>query len=536
MDADAVILPVLPKGSILPCTDGGAGCKLLALEVQAPGINVYRAYDLALSRCCPVCANREPAQLVICRTCGADLSGVRPSNAVILLHEGADASRLEPGSAIHLAGVRHPHLLLPVHVQRVGLADGATRSYLSMPEHPAPALSDLPAPHSPPTVMRWGAQLADALARLQVAELSHGKIDLQHVLVRPDRAWLACEPGLAPAQHPSSLGRDVQQLARVLLYALTGSDDPTGSTALPLPICRALEAGLFVDPQVGAPAVRFAGALASAVEEIEMWAQARTSVSWATDHGLHRLDNEDSLTALTLDATYAGIRSNVGVYMVADGAGGRAAGELASRTAVETVMEYLAAHSLAKVAGGSLPAACDLSAELTSAFSAANMAIRRLRANRSEKLATTLTVLIVTGQRGLVAHAGDTRLYRWNGVELQQVTHDHTLAAHLRAEASPSDPRQARTLGRNQLECALGAADMIEPEVCELNLAADEVLLLCSDGLTSEIADSQIAEILARSASLKLAAHSLLDSANAAGGRDNITVVLVRPCDRSDLQ
>lgn len=535
MAADASTLPVLPKGFTLPHAGGGAGYKLLALEVQTSGVNVYRAYDLTPSRRCPVCASQELAEAYTCRTCGAALGQVRASNAVIFLHESADAARLQPGPGVYLSGVRHPHLLLPVYAQRISFADDDSRAYLLMPERPAPALADLPAPQGVLTVLRWGIQLSRALAQLQAAGLLHGEVDLRHVLARPDRAWLTCDPAEAPSAHTPSRGRDVQQLARVLLYAMTGSDDPAELAALPLPVRRALESGLSAEPEARAPAGRLADALASAVEEVEAWAQARSDAVEITDPGQRRIDNEDSLAVLTLDVTCAGIRTHAGVYVVADGAGGMASGEVASRAAVEAVVGHLAARLFAKMAGGPLPTTSDLTSEATTAFAEANAAVRRLRAGRDEKLATTLTVLLVVGQWALVAHAGDTRLYRWNGTDLEQLTQDHTLAARLAAEAASTDAKPARTIGRNQLERALGGADIVEPDLRELDLAPDEVLLLCSDGLHSEIADSEIAGILAHSADLRSAAHMLLDAANAAGGRDNITVILVRPCDRSTL-
>ncbi len=512
MDAE-VTLPVLPKGFTLPHAGGRAGYKLLALEVQALGLNVYRAYDLAPSRRCPACANLEAAESAVCRACGADLAQAVPSNAVVFLYEGAEGDRLEPGLDIHLAGLRHPHLLLPLYAQRISFTDGTSRSYLLTPERPAPALADLPAPHGVLTVLRWGLQLSQALAQLQAAGLRHGEVDLRHVLARPDRAWLACDPAEAPSAHAPSRGRDVQQLARVLLYALTGSDDPAGLAAVPPPVGRALEAGLITDAGESAPADRFAGALTAAAEEVSAWTQARSNAAWITDPGQRRLDNEDSLGVLTLDFTCAGVRTNAGVYVVADGAGGMAAGELASRAAVEAVMSHLA-----PAVGRPLTSPGPGMAEVKAAFAEANTAVRRLRAGRGEKLATTLTVLLVAGLHATVAHVGDTRLYRWDGRALEQVTRDHTL-------------------GRHQLERALGGTEVVEPDVHELDLAPDDVLLLCSDGLHGEVADAQIAEILlAYGASLNGAAQALLDAANAAGGRDNISAILVRSCDRSAPQ
>lgn len=506
MAADVAALPVLPKGFTLPHTGGGAGCKLLALEIQTPDANVYRAYDLTPSRRCPVCANQEPAEAAACRTCGVDLAQVRAGNAVIFLHESADVARLRPGPEIYLAGVRHPHLLLPVYAQRIDFADGSLRCYLLMPERPAPTLADLPAPHGVSTVMRWGSQLFHALAHLHAAGLAHGEIDLRHVLARQDRAWLACDPGETPAEHAATRGRDVQQLTRVLLYALSGSDDPAGLQALPRPVRCALEAGLAADPGEDAPSARLADALTSAAEEVRAWTQVRSQAAWITDAGRHRPDNEDSLGTLAFDAICAGVRTHVGVYVLADGAGGHAAGELASRAAVEAVMRHLA-HAVGR------PHA-SIGTEVRAAFAEAGAAVRRLRAGRSEKLATTLTMLLVAGQHATVAHAGDTRLYRWDGRALEQVTRDHTL-------------------GRHQLERSLGGTEVVEPDVHELDLAPDDVLLLCSDGLHGEVADAQIAEILAHGAGLDAAAQALLDAANAAGGRDNISVILVRSCDRS---
>ena len=228
-----------------------------------------------------------------------------------------------------------------------------------------------------------------------------------------------------------------------------------------------------------------------------------------TDVGRARERNEDSY--------YAGEH----VFAVADGLGGHNAGEVASRLAVEP----LAAFDRA-VEG----TPDDRLAEaLERAVDAANRAVYQRAQNDAKVrgMGTTLTAVAISNGSAHLAHVGDSRCYLIRGGEITQLSSDHTLVARMVQEGKLT-PEQAETHPqRSILTRALGAEPEIDVDTLELQLAPGDRLILCSDGLSSVIGDDQILATLAESKGLKEACKRLIDAANARGGPDNITVVVI---------
>jgi serine/threonine protein phosphatase PrpC len=240
-----------------------------------------------------------------------------------------------------------------------------------------------------------------------------------------------------------------------------------------------------------------------------------------TDVGLARRRNED---ALALDP-------QVGAYMVADGMGGHPAGDVASRRAVE------AAHRVLREAGTPSDVAGCRKA-LAAAFRAADAALAA-EARRDPSLTdmgTTLTILSLAAALedgvAVFAHMGDSRLYALGSEGLRQVTDDHTVAMEM-VRAGEIDPAAAarsiywHTLSRVLIARPGGAGGPEEPDIATLGLAGSEALLLCTDGLTNMVPDAVIEEVLrAHSGAPSPAAEALVGAALAAGGVDNVTVVV----------
>lgn len=228
-----------------------------------------------------------------------------------------------------------------------------------------------------------------------------------------------------------------------------------------------------------------------------------------TDVGRARERNEDSY--------YAGDY----VFAVADGLGGHNAGEVASRLAVEP----LAAFDRA-VEG----TPDDRLAEaLERAVDAANRAVYQRAQNDAKVrgMGTTLTAIAISNGSAHLAHVGDSRCYLIRGGEITQLSSDHTLVARMVQEGKLT-PEQAETHPqRSILTRALGAEPEIDVDTLEIQLAPGDRLILCSDGLSSVIDDDQILTTLAESKGLKEACKRLVDAANARGGPDNITVVVI---------
>jgi protein phosphatase len=241
-----------------------------------------------------------------------------------------------------------------------------------------------------------------------------------------------------------------------------------------------------------------------------------------SDRGRTHARNEDSY--LVLPASQ--------LYVVADGMGGHAAGDVASRTAV---------HSLAAAferAPSPRITSATLSRRLCAAFEAANDAlIAHADAHREcAGMGTTLTALATlrSAPQCVITHIGDSRAYRMRAGALTQLTVDHTwvqqqVAAGMLTRAEARHHPYSPVLTR-----VLGAADLSSPDTFVIDVAPGDLFLLCSDGLTGMIEDEDLATMLARDVPLEQHARELIDAANLRGGHDNITALLLR-ADQEEL-
>jgi protein phosphatase len=231
-----------------------------------------------------------------------------------------------------------------------------------------------------------------------------------------------------------------------------------------------------------------------------------------TDRGLQRPNNEDALFE----------HAEMGVFAVADGMGGHAAGEIASRMAVDTLAR--AASVDAEPALNPTP--------IVRSFTQANREIRRRGRTEPETrgMGTTLTVLAGSAKtgRGVIVHIGDSRVYRLRDGRLEQLTRDHTWVQD-RVDAGVLSPEQARIHPYSSiLTRVLGTEERVVPDVIPLDLKENDLFLLCSDGLTGMVSDDAIKDILSRNEPLPRLAQLLVEAAKAEGGIDNVTLVVAR--------
>jgi len=216
-----------------------------------------------------------------------------------------------------------------------------------------------------------------------------------------------------------------------------------------------------------------------------------------------------------------------GLFILADGLGGYNAGEIASTMAVSTLLAELPAEL--DGARQSL-AAFDPLAILRDRLIAMNSTIFRAALNSSafEGMATTIVVAWLLGDRLWVAHTGDSRLYRLRGGQLEQLTRDHSFSQEL-LDAGMVTEEEARLLpAKNLVTRALGASAEVDPEVHDYPLQAGDIVMMCSDGLTEMISFAEIgAQLGSFKGDVQEVARRLVDMANEAGGRDNVSVVVV---------
>jgi protein phosphatase len=208
-------------------------------------------------------------------------------------------------------------------------------------------------------------------------------------------------------------------------------------------------------------------------------------------------------------------------FAVADGVGGNRAGEIASRTAVETAAEVV--RRAANRNGTP-----DTHSLVTAMFAAANDAIREKAATRPEYsgMATTLVLLLDDGDSMWVAHCGDSRAYRWRPDGLAPLTRDHSIAAVLTEksgiEISPTQSPFAHVLTK-----CLGKEAACDPEIQTVDARPGDRFLLCCDGVTDMVSEKDLAALLARTVDPEEVSRLVLEAANAAGGKDNITAVVI---------
>lgn len=242
--------------------------------------------------------------------------------------------------------------------------------------------------------------------------------------------------------------------------------------------------------------------------------------------GKQRELNEDSLLALT--ATLAGNSGSLpfGIYIVADGMGGHQFGEVASNVAVRIV----AGHIIRKFQSylfSIKPSPPDES--LQEIMQTAVRDAQKIIQNEAPSSGTTLTAALVLGQQVTIAHVGDSRAYHiYPDGRVEVVTRDHSLVKRLE-ELGHISPAEAENYPhRNVLYRALGQGEILEADVFTVSFPQAGYLMLCSDGLWGVVADQDILKIIREAPSLQRACQNLVEAANAAGGPDNISVIIAQ--------
>jgi len=249
-------------------------------------------------------------------------------------------------------------------------------------------------------------------------------------------------------------------------------------------------------------------------------------LTWAalTDVGMKRSGNEDAYV----------IAEEFGLYVVCDGMGGHASGEVASAMTTEEVVAFFRDRAAGDL---SLPYDTDDGASeqeqiLSNAIQHANdkVYVSGMKDPKLEGMGTTIVSILDDDDRLVLGHVGDSRIYRFRGGVLEQLTRDHSLLNHkidmgeLRTEADIKGFKHGNIIVR-----AIGLKDYVRPEAQTVDRQAGDVLLMCSDGLSDLVDDWAIENVLeANQDDLDEAANILVRMANDRGGKDNITVVLIR--------
>jgi serine/threonine protein phosphatase PrpC len=240
------------------------------------------------------------------------------------------------------------------------------------------------------------------------------------------------------------------------------------------------------------------------------------SAAAVTDRGRKRPSNEDAF----------GLSLEHGVFVVCDGMGGAAAGEIASSLAVEEMVRVLSARASDSARDERAP----VSVAIEEAVNAANEAIysRAVRNPRLSGMGTTMVGLLTGENRVWVMNIGDSRCYRLRGRRLEQLTDDHSLVEEQIRQGRMTPSEALRSPFRNVITRALGTQTSVAPDIHEIEADAGDLFLLCSDGLTHELSDDLIESLMSLDLPLEDLCGRLVNAAKKAGGHDNITCILVK--------
>lgn len=260
-----------------------------------------------------------------------------------------------------------------------------------------------------------------------------------------------------------------------------------------------------------------------------MTAQVKTlDFGVRSDAGRVRENNEDSVC----------VAPELNLFVLSDGMGGLASGEVASRMAAETIVTQCREARGEAAEGdsdGQSTSAAELAICLASAVRGANQAVHSAAQESKELngMGATIVAAWFADERVVVAHVGDSRAYRLRAGQFEQLTQDHSFVAEQVRRGAMTAQEAGTSNLQNVLTRALGIDEEVLVDVDEELLLEGDTILLCSDGLTRELSDPQIAGVLRDAGDSQEAAERLVELANQAGGEDNITAIVVRHAPKS---
>lgn len=419
-------------------------------------------------------------------------------------------------------------LLLPEAAFSDQLWEETPRYYLVYSEKLAASLksaSSLPRPQPLEKTLRWGAILAGGLHTLHNKQLAHNQVNPQNIVVNDWDARLSGFENVKTLQKMSGAEkahwqqRDIADLATSLFDLLGGP-----RAVLPAEIVSMLQRGQGKPPVQPFPsAAAFGQALTQALGNLKP-TNLNVKMGHATHVGVVRDHNEDNVLALEKGSLSGKIPLTYGLYIVADGMGGHAAGEDASDLAINAAMNAMleAVRTLQQADGNQMQTIA------RQACLAANQAVYNERTHRGSDMGTTIVAALRIGDRVAVGNIGDSRAYLINAQAIKPITIDHSLVQRL-IDTGQISPAEARSHPqRNLIYKVVGDKPTVEPDAFDVRLQPGDRLLLCSDGLWEMVEDPEIWQAALSQQDPQLACDQLIRLANQAGGEDNITVIIVQ--------
>ena len=505
--------------------------RVTALLTDTPTLRVYRVAMLQPWDKCVKCgATLQPGDQ-FCEECGAQIE-----EQTALLQETPAHDPIGAALLADLAAQNETEMKALPTVREVFVGDNSR--YAVLPENTGALVRFDSLLSEPGTVLdeadtlRVGVQLARTLAFLHRNGLALGRLTLADLALTAGReVVLADASAVRRSQSAADQADDVQHLGLVLekmagleraTRRLDAADNLTPLASELGTVLSDLRSGTLSD------AALLAQTLDTLISERATPNPLRARTGYATDPGMVRDHNEDSLLAWDLRLVWDNRPTNIGLYIVADGMGGHEGGEIASGIAINTIAQTLVPMLLDPRLRSGPVATSTIAERVKQAVIQANAAVYEESVRRGNDMGTTLTMAVVIGDRAIVGNVGDSRTYLHRAGTLTRISKDHSLVQRLVDIGQIGADDVYTHPNRNAILRSLG--DSAEPDVdtFDVRLEDGDTLFLCSDGQWEMVRDPHMAQIISSHASPPDACDDLIKAANAGGGEDNIAAILVR--------
>lgn len=488
--------------------------QLVYLVKEAGPSEVRRIWQCSNEACGAIFSEYNPLEKGMkCAICG---SALIDEPIELLLSETTDPV---PAVLTAIAGMKlaHADVRAPLSVFSEEV-DGLARYCLVYP-----VTDPILAVPARDQALRWIANAARALDDLaekgitfggRINESSFGITDGRLVWADFTQAEIQTEP-----DHPDRTA-DVRALAQLLAQWLTAHVKSIRDTNLPPELATLLEKG---SGQGFANGKELAEAIDSTCSELASPKSFEYRVGRRTDVGRVRELNEDSLFTFEVNRTIVSVSFPICLLAVADGMGGHSAGEVASRE----IVNQLAAKSASLLAPEVSQPDWNGKRWFEEIVKQVNQAVFDLRTSVGSDMGSTLAAVLAVDKRAFITHVGDSRVYLFNANGWQQLTEDHSLVEKLVASGRVQREDVRIHPQRNVIYRTIGDRTQEDLQIQEIQLVSGDRLLLCSDGLWEMVDEAEMLEIIMDAAHPQEACDRLVEAANAAGGEDNISVVIL---------
>ncbi len=530
--------PLSPETATVPLTAltvrttiGQERYRIIEVVHPSKQLNRYLVESLQPQIHCSNChtANGEGSQF--CQECGNSLENVPAYAPRYRVKEVVNIDRFRTEYELAQLRLTQPNLISP----RDAFAEersGQLRYYVVLDELTWGTAAQITAPQDLPTVLGWGSGLAEGLGYLHQHRISLNRLTGGEVaLIGKIAQWADFENArlVAPEdwQHNGTqiIAEDVRQLAELLYRLATGLTQFDSNNRTLTPKANAVF-GKALGPMGYLNAEELVVALRDVESNIRRPGGIDLHVARLSDVGQERDLDEDSILTLDLGQIYRSVSAPLGVYAVADGMGGHEGGDVASRLAIRA-MARRAVNGILTPALTDNAALPDYEKWIKESVLEANQAVLTQRKASRNDMGTTLVMAVIDNTTAYIAHVGDSRAYLIREGTLKPLTTDHSLVERLVATGQITRAEAATHPQKNVIYKNLGDKPQVEPDISRHTLLPDDKLVLCCDGLSGEISDETMLQIIQQSSSLPEACQQLVRAANTAGGHDNISVILI---------